>query len=123
MRTWRAAPHVELANMRLPASPKVLTGFFRRYGAFDASVNYVDPISSMGRTPSIPATEMLSLGHPELVKQDFSLTMNDLAQAQTTLRMAWRGDRTMFIPMEQAIMRGEFIVASPVRRDDLLTTH
>jgi hypothetical protein len=66
---------------------------------------------------------MLSLGHPELVKQDFSLTMNDLAQAQTTLRMAWRGDRTMFIPMEQAIMRGEFIVASPVRRDDLLTTH
>jgi hypothetical protein len=48
--------------------------------------------------------------------------MNDLTQAQTTLRMAWRGDRTMFALMEQAIRRGEFLVASPVRRDDLLTT-
>jgi hypothetical protein len=119
--TWRTAPHVELANMRLPASPKVLIGFFRRYGALDASVNYIENISSMG-PPDIPASEMLNLGHAKLVKQDFSITVQALVEAQATLRMAWRGDRTMFVPMEQAIKRGEFLVASPVRRDDLLTT-
>jgi hypothetical protein len=130
IRTWHDAPHVVLANMHLPASSKVLARFFRQYGAFDVSVQYRDDMIGWGEegvvgphTPSGPASEALNLGHADLVKQDFSLTFQALAESQTILRMAWRGDFTAFLQLEQSVKRGEFLVASPVRHeDDLLTT-
>jgi hypothetical protein len=123
IRKWKVPPLVEFAN--LPLGPKILTGFFREYGAFDVGVTYrLGEGGIIGpHEPTDSPAEALNLGHIQLVKQDFAITMQELADAQTRLRMAWRGDRASFFQMEQSITRGGFLVASPIHpQADLLTT-
>ena len=128
IRKWNVPPHVEFAN--LPLGPKILTDFLRQYGVFEVSVRYRDDMIGWGEDgivgPHVPTqspSEALNLGHIQLVKQDFAITMQELADAQTRLRMAWRGDRASFFQMEQSITRGGFLVASPIHpQADLLTT-
>jgi hypothetical protein len=118
--TWYAPPHVELANMHLPAASKVMIGFFRQHGALNVNSSYRDGWVSK---PGIPPSEMVNIRYPKPVNQDFVMTIQELAEAQTVLRLAWHGDRTMLLELEQSIKRGEFLVASPISDEqDVLTT-
>jgi hypothetical protein len=128
IRKWNVPPHVEFAN--LPLGPKILTDFLRQYGVFEVSVRYRDDMIGWGEDgivgPHVPTqspSEALNLGHIQLVKQGFAITIQELVEAQTRLRFAWRGDRTVLLQLQQSIKRGEFLVASPISDEpDLLTT-
>jgi hypothetical protein len=106
---WPEPPHVALVNALLEA--RAITAFTRTYGPIEEPNSALAPIvrSLTGSAPSPDV--LLNLGADEWVSETFSFSLDDFEEAQTRLRLAWRGDRTILEGLRTRVKGANFQVS------------
>lgn len=102
IKAWKTPPHVALANLSL--SPQAIASFVRRYGVLG------DIVGTVGEAGTKESSQ--SVG--------FTLSPSFVSEAQRLLRLAWRGDRSALLQVEDVVKQINLQVApSLVRREQI----
>jgi hypothetical protein len=112
-----APPHVALANVS--PEPKSIVAFTKRYGPVSPPTSVFARGHSQARDPgrasdaavALTPDNLLSLGSDDDVRETFSFTLNEFAERQTRLRLAWREERTAIAELRQGVRVANFQVS------------
>jgi hypothetical protein len=120
---WTRPPHLALAN--LPLDSRALEAFIWKYGALKTRISPSAQFSALETkvwndrsNKALTPTEMLNRGVKQAVRQDFSLSARDFAEAQNTVRLAWHGDSNFLDLVKQSVRGGEYHLVLPGDRDN-----
>jgi hypothetical protein len=101
VKAWKMPPHVALANLNL--NPQAIASFVRKYGVLEGTIKTVVE-SAHGASPL-----------------SFTVNTNFVREAQSILRLAWRGDRSALLQVEDVLKQINLQVApSLVRREEIV---
>jgi hypothetical protein len=99
-KAWKTSPHVALANLNL--NPQAIAAFVRKYGVLEGTI----------KTVSESAHEASPLS--------FTVNADFVREAQSILRLAWRGDRSALLQVEDVLKQINLqVVPSLVRREQI----
>lgn len=109
-------PHVALANASVES--KSIVSFTQRYGPISTPTSTFAQGRSRVRVRgqasdtavALTPDNLLSLGSDDDVRETFSFKLNEFAERQDRLRLAWRGERTALEILREGVSVADFQV-------------
>jgi hypothetical protein len=89
--SWTDAPHVAFANLRM-TTPRAIGDFIKKYGPPSTTARRPESAMTAIDGDDLDRERLEGPGFLELGELEFRLTARDLADEQSALRQAWRGD-------------------------------